>query len=204
MFADFLSLISRLIVQVANRDKFLKIIQYSIKLYLLKFTSSNGKEMVGIKNLASSLSLARLIYRLGDWIDPLESELSTCKLDNMYSIAYWEAIISLLNALVDDLLCISKCTKGVFPDFSENRINYLELLSSKLWLSGILMNMIIQRRKLWSKYNLDTVLAIAKLVCDAIFCLYDIYGWNTGREIPIISGIAAASIGLYRASLKLH
>lgn len=204
-----LDLVCKLITNVNNRDKFLKITQYLLKLYLLKYRGKETDTIKAMKALASTLSISRLVYRLGDWLVPLNDELLAAitllrqgKFKDILDLNIIEALFSFLNAILDDMICLNKSTKGLWPKVSTTQMDWCDLWSSKLWLYTIAINLHFQRKKLRKGYSKDAVLAIGKLVCDAIFCLYDIYGWNTGKEIPILAGLGAASIGIYRAALK--
>lgn len=198
---DVVALVAKLIKNVSNRDKFLKLLQYTMKLRLMKDTPTLNKNSVEtMKGLASVLSLSRLVYRLGDWLDPLHDILAD---GPTMSLSYCETVISFFNAVVDDILCLNKATKGLCPSLSSPLLSTLDLWSSKLWLSSIIINMTLLYRKTDKlEMTVDQKLAMTKLVCDAVFCLYDIYGWEWMTEVPIISGIVAASLGITRSALK--
>jgi hypothetical protein len=107
--------------------------------------------------------------------------------------------------VVDDLLCLNKATKGLWPIMSKSLRSSLDLWSSKLWLSSTLINMAILFKKMPQdklEASTDQKLAIIKMICDVVFCLYDIYGWEWMAETPIVSGIIAASLGILRSALK--
>lgn len=197
------ALVAKLIKNVSNRDKFLKVLQYSMKIRLLKGTSSLNKETADVlRSLASVLSLSRLVYRLGDWLEPLHDVIND---GPKMSLPYFETIISLCNAAVDDILCLNKATKGLWPMMSKPLQSSLDLWSSKLWLSSTFINMAILFKKMPQdklKASTDQKLAMAKMVCDVVFCLYDIYGWEWMSELPILSGIIAACLGILRSALK--
>lgn len=157
-----------------------------------------------MKKLAGVLSLSRLVYRLGDWLDPLQELLERDE-TNIWDLHALENLLSFANAIVDDFLCLQKATGGFWPGLSEAQQNYLDLLSSQLWLSTIIINAYFLRKKMPSqplKATVDQKLAMTKHFCDTVFCLYDIYGWQTYKSVPIISGILAASLGLTRSIIK--
>lgn len=194
-----------LIKTVSNRDKFLKITQYYLKLRLLGPSGWTGKEAAGMKKLAATLSLARLVYRLGDWLDPLQ-ELLEKDGTSLWDLHTLETMLSFLNAVVDDLLCLQKATGGFWPGLTGTEISHLDILSTKLWLSTICLNAFFLWKKMppqvW-KASTDQKLAMAKHLCDTTFCLYDINDWQLYRSVPIVSGILAASIGITRSIIKL-
>lgn len=192
----------------SNRDKALKVIQYTLKLVILRRKRSKNIEgLKAFQNIASALSLARLIYRLGDWIHPIYDELPAIIKGNIdyTSIGFLESSMSFVNAILDDLITIDKCSKGEFPAFSEHTTAFLELWSTKLWLGTTLINLYLQLKKISLTGNYDRkvqLLTVSKLACDVIFCLYDINDFPRYKELPIIAGLLAATIGIYKEILK--
>lgn len=185
----------RVIKFVSNRDKLLKIIQYTCKLIILKRRKT---DVQALRNLASALSLSRLVYRLGDWLDPL-NELINGKCDNDPTVIL-ENILSLANSILDDIVCLHKCTKGLLPN---HFVGFFELWASQIWLFTIIINLWRQlkgRQK--AGWTMDRGLLLAKLSFDAIFCSYDI-GWLAGDTVPILAGLGAALAGASRAIIKL-
>lgn len=205
---DFLAAFLKI---ASNRDKLFKLIQYTFKLIIFnKKKIGKGDGLKAIQNIASALSLARLIYRLGDWIHPIADEIPSILKGNFdsTSLAFLESSMSFVNALFDDLITIDRCSKGEFPGFSKGTTEFLELWSTKLWLGTTLINLYFQLRKLSIKdiRNLakkqDQCLTITKLSCDVVFCLYDINEFPQYKELPIIAGMIAASIGIYKEIRK--
>lgn len=119
--------------------------------------------------------------------------------------------MSLLNSLFDDLVTIDRCSKGEFPGFSEPVTSFLELWSTKLWLGSTLINLYFQLKKItvddiWKAPKntkiQDQLLTIVKLSCDVVFCVYDINEFPRYKEIPILAGMMAASIGILKEIRK--
>lgn len=205
MRADGLRLLARLIASVSARDKLLKLVQYAAKLYLMGAAGKEPRSLAGLRSLVSALSLARLVYRLGDWAGPLADSLGGLAGGPaaLRSLPLLEAVLSSLNCLLDDLVCLHRCTGGAWPPLSAAQQRALELASSHLWLATILINMRLTRPQLRPAGGLDPPLAMAKLLCDAVFCLYDIHGWQRLRRLPVLCGILSAGLGAYRAARKI-
>jgi hypothetical protein len=209
--ADFLSGFLRI---TSNRDKALKLIQYTLKLIIMRGKKSgpiNG--LKAAQNIASALSLARLIYRLGDWIHPITEELPGILQRNSIglNLSFLESSMSFVNSVFDDLVTIDRCSKGEFPGFSEPVTTFLELSSTKLWLGTTLINLHMQLKRLtiediWKASKntkiQDQLLTILKLSCDVVFCLYDINDIPRYKELPILAGMVAAFIGILKEVRK--
>lgn len=199
-----------------NKDKLLKVLQYIVKLVLVTKGAASLKPVDGnasdLKSFASTLSLARKLGRLGNWLPGLQDlyyDLSTGP-DNSsdYILKLLSTSASVGNDLLDDWICLQKGRLLV----KESYLDVLDRWSTRLWFISVSIDLNFSLRKLQSlrlsgdeeykKKKLDLALTASKQVCDWIFCIWELAGFRN-ETVPVISGLSAAVIGVIRGYRKI-
>lgn len=192
-----------------NKDKLLKVLQYICKLLVV---SSFTARTADLKSFASTLSLARKLGRLGNWLPALEelNELSTETNKSLeWTLQTISALSSLGNDLLDDWICLQKgklLTKQPYLD-------ELDHWSTRLWFISVSIDLHFAVKKLRktpkedSTKHTDALLTVAKLSCDWLFCLWEIAAWSAAggisEYVPVFAGFSAACLGSIRGWRKL-
>ena len=211
-----------------NKDKLLKVLQYLIKLIIIS-TRQRGP-LNDLKSFASTLSLARKLSRLGNWLSGIK-DLNDLKILNrnnfdisLDSVLMLVATVSSIgNDLLDDWICLQKTkllTKRPY-------LNTLDLWSTRLWFVSVSIELFFTLQKLKliinqtdddrekeneddyhfkrNKRHTDTILTASKQLCDLTFCLWELADLSSFNEyIPVASGLTAATIGAIRGWRKLE
>lgn len=203
-FAKFLAFLK----VTDNKDKLLKVLQYVCKLLVVSKVSARTGDF---KSFASTLSLARKLGRLGNWLPAIQEvhELSQEQEFTLESaLKFISALTSLGNDLLDDWICLQKgrlLTKQPYLDALDN-------WSTRLWFVNVSIDLHFAIKKLKKATNdqksqLDPALAVAKLGCDWLFCFWEIADWSAhgglAEYVPVFAGLSAASIGAIRGWRKL-
>lgn len=199
-----------------NKDKLLKVLQYIVKLIvvtrgknLLKPANSSA---VDLKSFASTLSLARKLGRLGNWLPGLQDlyELSTdCSVDSDHVLKVIGTSASIGNDLLDDWICLQKgrlLSKSAYLDT-------LDLWSTRLWFISVSIDLNFTIKKFsrlkaadedYNKKKMDLVLTASKQLCDWTFCLWELGNFSKYNEhVPVLAGLSAAIIGAIRGWRKI-
>ena len=188
-----------------NKDKLLKVLQYICKLLVVSKFSLRVADM---KSFASTLSLARKLGRLGNWLPAVE-ELHELSKEESASIDWAlhtiSAVASLGNDLLDDWICLQKGRLLVKQPFLEK----LDHWSTRLWFINVSIDLHFALKKLKKEKEkrLDASLAVGKLGCDWLFCFWEIADWSAhggpAEYVPVLAGLSAACIGAIRGWRKL-
>ncbi len=151
-FLYHLVILNKLTLSADGKDKALKIIQYSIKLYLWLHTvsSSNSHSSKKLTNVAKQLSLTRRVIRLGHWLTAMET-LHTLVLSSLANRArilkslqenkatlflIGQTWISIWNDICDDIICLAKI--NLIPaEYSD----YYTPISDRLWFVSIFFDL---------------------------------------------------------------
>ncbi|CAG8648370.1 7533_t:CDS:2, partial [Ambispora leptoticha] len=156
----------RLVALSDGRDKTLKIIQYTAKLYLWAFLSPSSvffKHRISnptsflkprLSALASNFSTTRKILRLAHFIEPYNElrdyitgayTYPADKIEKLiYYIGFLNSMIGLLNDFFDDLYCLGKI--GVLSKGIEKRA---EPIAIRFWFFTILLDVNDCLLKIW-------------------------------------------------------
>jgi hypothetical protein len=189
-----------------NKDKLLKILQYICKLLVVgKFSL----RLADMKSFAATLSLARKLGRLGNWVPAVE-ELYELSKEKRFSIDWSLRTISVLasfsNDLLDDWICLQRGRLLVKQPFLEK----LDHWSTRLWFLNVSIDLHFALKKLMKAEKdkkSDASLAAAKLSCDWLFCFWEIADWSSfggpAEYVPVFAGLSAACIGSVRGWRKL-
>lgn len=201
-----------------NKDKLLKVLQYIVKLVLVTKGAALLKPADGyasdLKSFASTLSLARKLGRLGNWLPGIQNlyDLFTGPSSSDYILKVLSASASVGNDLLDDWICLQKGRLLL----KESYLDILDLWSTRLWFISISIDLNFTLRKLQSlrsssskpsdedykKKELDLVLTVSKQVCDWIFCIWEMTGF-VNETVPVVAGLSAAVIGAIRGYRKI-
>ena len=203
-----------------NKDKLLKVLQYIVKLIivtrgksLLKPANSSA---VDYKSFSSTLSLARKLGRLGNWLPGLQDlhELSTnSSIDSDHLLKLIGATASVGNDLLDDWICLQKGRFLLKQPYLDN----LDLWSTRLWFISVSIDLNFTIKKLTKLFNdepkstedfdkkrLDLLLTAAKQLCDWTFCIWELANLSEFSEhAPVLAGLSAAVIGAIRGWRKI-
>lgn len=172
----------------------------------------------------SAFSTARKIIVLGHAIEPFSelipmfSQLKRSKLtvqkDPAFLRSLVNTILSLLNDISDDMICLSKLK--VLPASVGKRC---EPWSNRMWLCCIMLDMydlLQDRAQLLTKIKLtdqasqkqsltDSLIynqvSIYKMMADLCFCLIDVNLWSAD-VFQAACGMTAGSLGFYKLWLK--
>ncbi|KAI3650107.1 hypothetical protein MP228_005739 [Amoeboaphelidium protococcarum] len=199
-----------------GRDKFLKIIQYACKLYVLQSQSSvltkEGKSSLQkISNLVSALSNARKMVRLLHCIQPWQEVQSILKKgfqqqDVETQISLLNNSLSVLNDISDDIVAL--CKVGVLDKSHSARF---EFYSNNMWFLCIcldLRDIIKTYRSLMAQKSVDqqkllyVKVSIVKLLGDFGFCAYDVFQLKFSDRFQASCAFTAALCGFYKLWLK--
>lgn len=203
-----------------NKDKLLKVLQYIVKLIIVTRGNNSLKSVnssaIDLKYFASTLSLARKLGRLGNWLCGFHDlyDLSRdCSIDSDHVLKLIGSSASLGNDLLDDWICLQK---GRFL-LKQSYLSALDLWSTRLWFVSISidLNFTIKKFKLlaneskntiedYDKRKFDLLLAASKQLCDWTFCLWELANLSDYNEnIPVLAGLSAAIIGAIRGWRKI-
>jgi hypothetical protein len=235
-----LAKLCKFIAVADNKDKLLKILQYVVKIVLVTRSSfsslsSGADDKDGAsdwKSFASTLSLARRLGRLGNWMNDVRQVVELAgkadDKDKLPAVDY-DLILtristgaSLCNDLLDDWICLQRgrflAKLAILP--------VLDLWSTRLWFLSLCIEMHFTLGKLLHRLHsiqiartvedvqaqkravLDLSLTLGKQCCDWIFCaweLADLAGraGPAGPFVPVFAGLTAACIGAIRGWRKL-
>lgn len=219
-----------------NKDKLLKILQYVVKLVVVARTSlrlavsggDNDKNAADFKAFASTLSLARRLSRLGNWL-PTMHELAHLTHGaapaNDHLLHTVSTTASLINDLLDDWICLQRgrlLRKQPYLD-------RLDAWSTRLWFLSVSIELQFTLRKLlhltvsridpsdkhavandaiYRKKRTDLLLTGSKQICDWLFCWWELADWSVwghgSQYVPVAAGLTAATIGAIRGWRKLN
>lgn len=194
-----------------NKDKLLKVLQYIVKLVIVtkgkNLLKPSNSSAIDYKSFASTLSLARKLGRLGNWLPGFQDlyELSTgssLNADNLLKTISTTASIG--NDLLDDWICLQK--GRLF--YKQPYLDTLDLWSTRLWFISVSIDLNFSLKQLTTKHDeskrLDLTLTAAKQACDWIFCFWELANLSKYNEhVPVIAGLSAATIGAFRGWRKL-
>lgn len=203
-----------------NKDKLLKVLQYVVKLIIVTrgknlLKPANNSE-IDLKSFASTLSLARKLGRLGNWLPGLQDLyelLGEISIDSDYAFKILGTTASIGNDLLDDWICLQKgrfCVKQPYLDG-------LDLWSTRLWFISVSIDLNSTIKKLKNqnksksnnqedhdKKKLDLLLTAGKQFCDWTFCFWELANLSEYNEhVPLFSGLSAAIIGAIRGWRKI-
>lgn len=192
-----------------NKDKLLKVLQYICKLLVV---SSFTARTTDLKSFASTLSLARKLGRLGNWLPALEelNELSKEADKSLkWTLQAISALSSLGNDLLDDWICLQKGKLLVKQPY----LDELDQWSTRLWFVNVSIDLHFALKKLQKTSKddptkrTDAILTVAKLGCDWLFCWWEIADWSAAggvsEYVPVFAGLSAACLGAIRGWRKL-
>ncbi|ORX90367.1 hypothetical protein K493DRAFT_230801 [Basidiobolus meristosporus CBS 931.73] len=197
----FIDVFRKILKSTDGRDKFMKLMQYALKIILLTYFRRSDRHPSLRKQasvLSSSFSNTRKILRLGNCVEPYHKLKTECgklsQLKNydtnqmyLYIRVMFKTTVSLINTLSDDLFCLSKL--GVLSPSIGQRTGRLSL---RLWMINIVLDSqdsIEEVCRLLSSLKSNTIelgkeksteqlfwacLNVLKLLCDGLFCGYDI------------------------------
>lgn len=203
-----------------NKDKLLKILQYIVKLILV----TRGP-VDDFKAFASTLSLARKLGRLGNWLPGLQDlrDLLTQPPSKFATADFALNLIatgaSVGNDLLDDWICLQKGRLLSKKPY----IDTLDLWSTRLWFLSVSIELHFTLKKLvllnsehaksdksteeykmQLKKRTDVLLTASKQLCDWTFCIWELANLAAFNEhVPVIAGLSAATIGAIRGWRKL-
>ncbi|KAK9768140.1 hypothetical protein K7432_001490 [Basidiobolus ranarum] len=217
---SFIDVFRKILNITDGRDKLMKLIQYVLKIVMITYFRQPGRHPALRKRLSalsSSFSNTRKILRLGNCVEPY-NKLNTeyGKLNQLkgyssvqlylYIRVVFKTAVSLVNTLSDDLFCLSKL--GVLSPEVGRRTGRLSL---RLWMINIVLDSqdsIQESFKLLNTLKMDTgkrdevktldqlfwsCLNVVKLLCDGIFCSYDIFECKFSplfhASVSLISGV---------------
>jgi hypothetical protein len=196
-----------------NKDKLLKILQYLVKLVLLAAT----KRSQDLKSFATTLSLARKLGRLGNWLPAINEIICTNpKAGHTETLKLFGIVSSLGNDLLDDWIALQKAKLLVKQPY----LDTLDLWSTRLWFisTSIDIHFTLQKFKIYlnirknrdnsqklQSQDVDLFLTLAKQTCDWTFCFWELANLSESlnSHVPIVAGLAAASIGALRGWRKI-
>ena len=212
-----------------NKDKLLKVLQYIAKLVIVSKGAALLKPVNGnaidLKSFASTLSLARKLGRLGNWL-PGVQDLYELTIKESPEPTYTDYILKVLSAsasvgndLLDDWICLQK---GRLLQ-KESYLDNLDLWSTRLWFVSVSIDLNFTVRKLQSlksslyespssddklaeykRKELDLILTAAKQFCDWTFCIWELANFGKYNEhVPVLAGLSAAVIGAIRGWRKI-
>ena len=205
-----------------NKDKLLKVIQYIVKLIIV----TRGKNLlkpvdgaaIDLKSFASTISLARKLGRLGNWLPGLQDlyDLSMdCSIDSDHVLKVVGTSASVGNDLLDDWICLQKGRLLLKQPY----LNTLDIWSTRLWFVSVSIDLNFTIKKLtillneskntteaedYDNKKVDLVLAASKQLCDWTFCLWELANLSDYNDnIPVLAGLSAAIIGAIRGWRKI-
>lgn len=192
-----------------NKDKLLKILQYICKFLVV---SKLSLRQADLKSFTSTLSLARKLGRLGNWLPAVE-ELYELSRETHFSLKWTlqmiSAAASLGNDLLDDWICLQKGCLLVKQPY----LDMLDTWSIRLWFVSVSVDLhfALQKLKLSSEEEMskrmDAALTVLKLGCDWLFCFWDIADLSArggaAEYVPVLAGLSAAGIGAIRGWRKI-
>lgn len=198
-----------------NKDKLLKILQYVVKLILVTrgYVKPANSSAVDFKSFASTLSLARKLGRLGNWLpgvqDLFELVGKEVSLENFIKIVGASASVG--NDLLDDWICLQKGQLFVKKAY----LDTLDLWSTRLWFISVSIDLNFTFKKLknllkegkdedFAKKRTDLILTASKQLCDWTFCVWELAELGRFSEkVPVVAGLSAAAIGAIRGWRKI-
>lgn len=206
-----------------NKDKLLKVLQYIVKLVLVTKGAAASGNSTDFKSFASTLSLARKLGRLGNWLPGVNDLYDLAVVAGAYPSSSSDYILKVLSAsasvgndLLDDWICLQKGRLLRKEAFLDN----LDIWSTRLWFVSVSIDLNFTLRKLkslrssskpdkdededYKRKELDLILAAGKQCCDWIFCVWELadLGKYNG-SVPVIAGLSAAVIGAIRGYRKI-
>ena len=205
-----------------NKDKLLKVLQYIVKLIIVSkgaaLLKPGNSSAVDLKSFASTLSLARKLGRLGNWLPGVQDLYDLSNKPNLSDPDYFLKVISASasvgNDLLDDWICLQKGRLLQKESFLDN----LDAWSTRLWFISVSIDLSFTLRKLnalkssgskgepeeYKKKEMDLVLAASKQFCDWTFCIWELADLGEYNEhVPVLAGLSAAVIGAIRGWRKI-
>lgn len=202
---------SSFIESADGKDKFLKLLQYSLKIILQSNKNQNKNFILKVlfarvslpekrlKAFVKVLSSSRKVLRLGNWAEAL-SELLRVTVHSFKNQSFLEALelinevfVGLAADFVDDLYCLNSL--GIVD------IPWSDAWSSYLWLLGILIELFVMFKK--GKFR-DQPRIVAKLMCDLIFCVVDVIPCLEDQEsLQTLAGLCSGSLGALKLWKKV-
>lgn len=204
-----------------NKDKLLKILQYLVKLVIVTrgYIKPEDGKAVDFKSFASTLSLARKLGRLGNWLPGVQDFCEVVgdgpSVDNFIKLI--GATASVGNDLLDDWICLQK---GRFL-LKQSYLDTLDLWSTRLWFISVSIDLNFTLKKLknllqtspqksenekyeFHKKRTDLLLTASKQLCDWTFCVWELAEMGRFSErVPVVAGLSAAVIGAIRGWRKI-
>jgi hypothetical protein len=211
-----------------GRDKSMKLVQYTLKLLLMRYLLAPQHKglRTHLSALVSSFSTTRKITRLAHAIEPI-NELHSISLEGVpkglsgYPLFRWQlgvfsTLLGVGNDLLDDMYCLAKIK--VLPahigDWAERRSLYC-------WFSSICIDVhenIAQQRALARKIPLLPEeeqgaaaeklywvrLSLFKLLADGFFCSYDLSRATWSDEAYVGAGWLSGVLGTYKLWVKTN
>lgn len=134
------------LAHIDGRDKYLKVFQYGVKSGVISAgdslkTKENAEVLRRLNLFVSSLSAARKVMRLGNWIDGYAKLRMLAKEGMSWSELFWQ-IVDIIGS-VTGMFCNffedmgTLCGIGVLPGKDRDRY---DTWASWLWLVGIIVN----------------------------------------------------------------
>ena len=212
-------ILRKILLLTDGRDKLMKVFQYGSKILLWKvfIKESNSKARLG--SLSAQFSLTRKILRLGHCLEPFADSVQILK-DSNYNdtaqiLAPLNAVLSFINDLVDDGICLSKI--GVVDKSWTSR---LTPYSDRLWYSTIFIDVhanLMGMQELLAKKEAEKSaelriqisnkifmqqLSLVKLLADFTFCSVDVFELPVSPGVQHLSGFLAAILGTFKLYVK--
>jgi len=203
-----------------GRDKFLKVIQYVCRVWLLQQTGKPTDVMKRLEHLVSAFSTTRKVIRLGHAVEPfgswhkLVSDMKHGTLETFHALNMLNASLSVLNDISDDIVCLSK-----LQVLDKRWKVKFEPLSARLWFTCISLDLYtnyMEYRALDKQVKRDAAVGVEdakvheryfwaqvtllKLLADAVFCSVDLNNTNYVEpdQVQAWSGMISGLLSFYK------
>jgi hypothetical protein len=187
--------------QADGRDKFIKIVQYTVKLCIWKeYFSPNTRQ--NLTETAIKLSTARSLLRFGNWVQTLQhiEEETTNKKRRIIRCLYLVSVLS--TECFDDVYCL-----GRLDAISPKLRGYAGEKASLFWFICMLFEIRwttakLSSQKLSKKEELLERITLVKLCIDMAFVSEDVFHLRVSKGYQTVLGIISGILGIGKMYLR--
>jgi hypothetical protein len=215
--ASSLITLQRITEKTDGRDKFLKVIQYVSRVWILQQTGKTDV-MKRLEHLISAFSTTRKVIRLGHAVEPFSTwhglVQTLDKPGKYHALGILSAALGVVNDCSDDIICLSKLQ--VID--KHHRVRW-EPISARLWFTCISIDLyttymeykelenqlkddIAMGRRVEAKQEKHYWLQVTliKLLADALFCSVDLNSkaYIEPDQVQAWSGMISGILSFYK------